>query len=52
LRRPRASCFSDFVELAEDFQSADARQEDVEDEDVRLQLLRERQAFVAIGRRA
>ena len=40
------------VELAEDFQSADARQEDVEDQDVGLKLFREREAFVAVGRRA
>ena len=40
------------VELAEDFQAADARQEDVEDQDVGLELFRQREAFVAVGRRA
>lgn len=40
------------VELAEDLEAADARQEDVEDEDVGLELLRQREAFVAVGRRA
>jgi len=40
------------VELAEDFQPTDTRQKDIENQDVGLELLREREAFVAIGRRA
>ncbi len=36
------------MQLAEDLQAADAGQEDVEDEDVRLELLGQGQALVAV----